>query len=246
MTRNLACVPLAALLLVGLVTPAIAQAPATTAIKPASASKFLQPADLDPALILPPPPRDDMPAAVAGRAELHRLAATRTPERLQQAKHDDEVEDVTSIADVLGPAFDLQRFPATAKLFADLRNEDSVAAKRAKAYFERERPFLNDKALDVCDDGHDRKNSYPSGHATMGYAAAAVLASLIPGNAQLILARAADYAESRLYCGVHYRLDIDAGQVLGNVLVDRLMTRPAFQAEVEAARVELTAAHIAP
>jgi len=209
-------------------------------------SKFLQPADLDPALILPPPPKDDDPAAVEGRAELHRIAAARTPERLAQARHDDEVEDVTSIGDVLGPAFDLKRFPATAKLFADLRNEDSVAAKRAKALFERERPFLNDKALDVCDDGHDRKNSYPSGHATMGYAAAAVLANLIPGNAQVILARASDYAESRLYCGVHYRSDIDAGQVLGNVLVDRLMTKPAFQAELEAARAELTAAHVAP
>ena len=209
-------------------------------------SKFLQPADLDPALILPPPPRDDDPVAVEGRAELHRLVAARTPERLAQAKHDDEVEDVTSIADVLGPPFDLKRFPATAQLFADLRKEDSVAAKRAKALFERERPFLNDKALDVCDDGHDRKNSYPSGHATMGYAAAAVLANLIPGNAQVILARAADYAESRLYCGVHYRADIEAGHVLGAVLVDRLMTKPAFQAEVEAARAELTAAHIAP
>ncbi len=209
-------------------------------------SRFLQPADLDPALILPPPPKDDAPAAVEGRAELHRLAAARTPERLAQARHDDEVEDVTSIADVLGPAFDLKRFPATAKLFADLRNEDSVAAKRAKGLFERERPFLNDTALDVCDDGHDRKNSYPSGHATMGYAAAAVLANLIPGNAQVILARASDYAESRLYCGVHYRADVDAGQVLGNVLVDRLMTKPAFQAELEAARAELTAAHLAP
>ena len=39
----------------------------------------------------------------------------------------------TAIADVLGPAFDLSRFPATAKLFEDLRKEDSVAAKRAKA-----------------------------------------------------------------------------------------------------------------
>jgi acid phosphatase (class A) len=90
------------------------------------------------------------------------------------------------------------------------------------------------------------KNSYPSGHATMGYAAAAVLANLMPGNAQVILARASDYAESRLYCGVHYRDDITAGQVLGNVLVQKLMTKPAFQAELEAARAELTAAHIAP
>ena len=146
----------------------------------------------------------------------------------------------------LGPGFDPTGFTATAGLFEDLRREDNLAAKRAKAFFERERPFLNDKDLNVCDDGHDRKNSYPSGHATMGYAAAAVLANLMPGNAQILLARSADYAESRLYCGVHYRADIDAGHVLGSVLVERLMAKPAFRSEVEAARAELTVAHIAP
>jgi acid phosphatase (class A) len=233
----------ALLLLAG--TPALAQSQ-PPAPKPAAVWKFLSPGDLDPATLLPPPPTDDAPAAVEGRAELHRIAATRTAERLEQARHDDQAEDVRSIADVLGPAFNLKRFPATARLFADLQNDDGLAAKQAKAYFKRERPFLNDKALDVCDDGHDRKNSYPSGHATMGYAAAAVLANLMPGNAQIILARASDYAESRLYCGVHYRADVDAGQVLGNVLVAKLMTKPAFQAELEAARAELTLAHIAP
>jgi acid phosphatase (class A) len=219
--------------------PAPAKAPA--------GSKFLSPGDIDPALLLPPPPRDDAPAAVEGRAELHRIAAAmRTPARLAQAKHDDEFEDVSSIADVLGPAFNLGRFPAASRLFADLRAEDSLAAKQAKGFFKRERPYINEPELDVCDDRHDTKNSYPSGHATMGYAAAAVLANLMPGNAQVILARASDYAESRLVCGVHYRSDVDAGQVLGAVLVAKLMTKPAFVAEVEAARAELTAAHIAP
>ena len=73
-----------------------------------------------------------------------------------------------------------------------------------------------------------------------------VLANLMPGNAQVILARASDYADSRLYCGVHYREDLEAGQVLAGVLVQKLMAKPAFQAELEAARAELTAAHIAP
>jgi acid phosphatase (class A) len=244
MRRWIALLSLAVLVLAGAGGAANAQsAPA----KAPAASKFLSTGDLEPALLLPPPPKDDAPAAVEGRAELHRIAASvRTPERLAQARHDDEAEDVRSIADVLGPAFDLQRFPATARLFADLRNEDSVAAKQAKAYFKRERPYINDLDLDVCDDRHDRKNSYPSGHATMGFAAAAVLAQLMPGNAQPILARASDYAESRLVCGVHYRGDIEAGQVLGTILVAKLMTKPAFVAEVEAARAELTAAHLAP
>ena len=231
----------AALTLAAGVAQAQAQAQA-----PAGGSKFLAPGDLDPALILPPPPRVGSPVELAERAELHRLAAERTPERLAQAKHDDEVEDVTAIADVLGPAFDLKQFPATAKLFADLRTEDGLAAKAAKAYFHRDRPFQTDRALDVCDDAHDMANSYPSGHATMGSAAGVLLANLMPGNAQVILARVPDYLESRLYCGVHFRSDINAGQVLGTVLVLKLMEKPAFAAELEAARAELTRAHIAP
>jgi acid phosphatase (class A) len=245
MQMRLAAVGLAVALLGA--TAVQAQTQSAAAVQPPAVSKFLGPGELDPALILPPPPKDDDPAAIEGRAELHRIAATvRTPERLAQAKQDDEIEDVRAIGSVLGPAFNIERFPATARLFADLRNEDSVAAKQAKAYFKRERPFLNDPELDVCDDRHDQKNSYPSGHATMGYSAAAVLANLMPGNAQVILAHTTDYVESRLVCGVHYRSDLEAGHVLGTALVNKLMTKPAFQAELEAARAELTAAHIAP
>ncbi|HET6970112.1 MAG TPA: phosphatase PAP2 family protein [Phenylobacterium sp.] len=233
-------------LAVALLTQPATAAWAADAPKPPPVSKFLEPADLDPTLILPPPPADDSPLAAAEIAELHRIEAARTPERFEQAKRDDELEDVRAIADVLGPAFDLQRFPATARLFEDLRNEDSVAAKRAKNYFMRTRPWHADPSLNPCNKSDAIKSAYPSGHATMGYAAATMLANLIPGNGQVILARASDYAESRLVCGAHYRRDVEAGQALGTALVIKLMEKPAFRAEVEAARTELTAAHIAP
>ncbi len=40
--------------------------------------------------------------------------------------------------------------------------------------------------------------------------------------------------------------EVEASQVLGNVLASKLMTRPGFNAELEAARAELRAARIAP
>jgi len=211
--------------------------------KPAAVSKFLQPGELDPAQLLPPPPADGSPEALAEIAELHRLEVTaRTPQRFALAKHDDEFEDVTSIAAPLGSAFDLKALPATAALFADLRTEDSIAAKRFKAYFQRTRPRVADPTLNPCKGGEGAdasKTAYPSGHATMGYAAAAVLANLMPQDAGVIQARAADYAESRLICEAHYRRDIEAGHVLGVALVAELMTKPAFRQELEAARAEL-------
>ena len=70
-----------------------------------------------------------------------------------------------------------------------------------------------------------------------------VLASLMPAKSQDILARASQYAERRLVCGVHYRSDIVAGQEYGTLLALRLMQNPAFKAQMEAARKELAAAH---
>jgi len=254
MRSALAPLGLSLWLLAGGLAPAVAQPAAPAAkvkaksgvAKPVAVSKFLAPGDLDPALLLPPPPADGSPGARDEIAELHRIEAARTPVRFAQAKRDDEIEDVRSIADGLGPAFDLAKLPATAVLFADLRNEDSVAAKRAKGFFLRTRPWHADPTLNPCNRSDAVKSAYPSGHATMGYAAAAVLARLMPDHAQAVLARASDYAESRLICGAHYRRDIEGGQVLGTALVAALMTKPEFRRELEASRAELTAAHLAP
>ena len=68
MPRQLASLSLVALLFAG--TASLVQAQPAPAKAPA-VSKFLSPGDLDPATLLPPPPKDDAPAAVEGRAELH-------------------------------------------------------------------------------------------------------------------------------------------------------------------------------
>jgi acid phosphatase (class A) len=224
---------------------------AQPASKPAAVSKFLKPGELDPAVLIGPPPEDGSPRQLAEAAELVALAAARTPDRLAKAEHDAAAEDATSILAVFGPAVNLNDLPATARLLADVRNEDDVASKSAKVLFHRNRPWISDAtlaaspALEPCAKG-DAKASYPSGHATMGYAAAGVLAQLMPGNARIILARGAEYAESRLICGVHYRSDTEAGHVLATALIAKLMTKPAFMEEFDAAKAELEAAHLAP
>ena len=214
-------------------------------------SKFFKAGELDARLLLAAPPAEGSPAALAELADLRAIAASRTPERLARAQHDADVENVTAIADVLGADFNLERLPKTAKLFDDLRTEESMAAKAAKKVFNRPRPWevdpnLSSKAqLEACDKGAP-KTSYPSGHATMGWAAGELLANLVPSRAQAILARSDDYAQSRLVCGVHFPKDVQASHVLATAVITRLMVLPAFQAEVEDARAELTAAHIAP
>ena len=206
---------------------------------------FLSASSTNPALLLPPPPADGSPAAKAEMAELHRIEKNRTADDLASAKSDDRTEDVTAFAAVMGPGFDLKVLPKTAKLFADVREEEKVAAKLAKDFFKRTRPYVADPSLKSCANKSDApKTSYPSGHATMGYSMAVVLAALAPEKAQTILARASEYAENRLVCGVHYRRDIVAGEALGTAVGVELMASPGFMAEFVAARDELRAAHL--
>ena len=68
---------------------------------------------------------------------------------------------------------------------------------------------------------------------------AVVLAVALPSKAHAIMARADDYAESRLVCGVHFRSDVTAGRILGEEMGRSLLAKPAFRAEEAAAADEL-------
>jgi membrane-associated phospholipid phosphatase len=57
--------------------------------------------------------------------------------------------------------------------------------------------------------------SYPSGHSTTSGAASTVLGALFPNRARQLAAMADEAAISRLYGGIHYRFDNDAGLDLG-------------------------------
>jgi acid phosphatase (class A) len=214
------------------------------AVPVAAAPVFLSTSFYNPAQILPPPPPDGSPAAKAEMDEIHRIQKARTPEDFARADTDDKTEDVTAFAAVMGPGFDLKVLPKTALLFADVRAEEKAAAKLAKDFFKRNRPWIVDPSLKSCAQDDPPQSSYPSGHATMGYAMAVVLAALAPEKAQAIMARAADYGENRLVCSMHYRRDIVAGQVLGTTVAMEMMQTLGFQTEFEAARDELRAAHV--
>ena len=215
---------------------------ALSASSPVSAAglHFLAPAQVDPSFLLPPPPAPDSDTQKAELAELDQIQATRSDADFARATVDNDNETPTLFATVLGPSFDLSKLPATARVLGDVISEEKAAAKLAKEYFHRSRPYVFDPTLKTCE-AHDLnpQNSYPSGHATLGYATGVVLASLMPSKAQIILARSADYAHERLVCGVHYRSDIVAGQVLGTVVAEQLLANKDFRAEFDAAAAEL-------
>lgn len=221
---------LLAAILLGSPGLAIAQAPTVAAVQ------------IDPAVVLPPPPAEGSAQQTAELEELRDIQATRTPDRLAQARWDDAHEDATAFASVIGPAFNLKALPATAALLAQVQKEQEALASRAKAYFHRARPFVVDPNLVGCGRGTKVYTSYPSGHATMAYTIAPVLEALMPAKAAGIAKRADDYAYSRLVCEVHYRSDLRAGEILGTWTATALLRDPVLKPSFEAARQELAAA----
>jgi acid phosphatase (class A) len=221
--------------------------------KPQKTLVYLTPAQIEPGRLLEPPAKDGSESQQKEMAEVKRLIKTRTAERFEQAKWDAEHEDATPFASVIGPAFDLRKLPATAKLLESVLHDQAVAASTAKDYFARKFPVTAENPSSyrewTCDAG-DRKpesrplRSYPSGHATLGYSVGVVMAALIPEKAQAILSRAADYAYSREICGDHYHSDVVASRVLGTAVGVMLLENLALKPQIDAARAELRMAHL--
>jgi acid phosphatase (class A) len=160
------------------------------------------------------------------------------------AKHDHDVEDPTIFSDAIGPGWDLARLPKTKFLLERVMKTDRTVSGKAKRVYNRPRPWIVDPKIQTCA-GHESgpaRNSYPSGHAMLGYELGVVLASLIPEKGQAILARATLYSENRILCGFHFRSDITAAQQYGTVLAVEMLQHPRFHAWFLEARQELVAA----
>ncbi|MDR3511422.1 MAG: phosphatase PAP2 family protein [Caulobacteraceae bacterium] len=235
----------AAAIVVG-AAPAFGQTPAgaMNGEKPHKALIYLTPADIDPARLLPPPPADGSTAAQADLSAVKQIMAARTPERLARARWDDEHEDPSAFNATLGAGYDVKAMPATAAVMQIVQLDAGIAASAAKRLFARKRPWAVDPSIVTCDPNDKPLTSYPSGHATMGYAVAMTYAVLAPEKAQALMARAADYATSREVCGAHYGSDTAASAALSAAVVTALLKDPRFQAKLQLARSELRAAKV--
>ncbi|MBF7014494.1 phosphatase PAP2 family protein [Novosphingobium sp. HR1a] len=203
---------------------------------------LLTPGDVDPSLLLPPPPAKDSAQGRSELEQLHRVDQTRTTADADNATALGKIKDVSVFAAAMGPGFALDRLPATRALFAAVRVEEKAAVTRGKAHFQRDRPWVSDATLHPCGDPENPDYSYPSGHATMAFSMASILARLAPAKAPAIMARAADYAEARVVCERHFPSDIIAGQSYGMIIGERLMETPEFRARFDEAAKELKAA----
>ena len=207
--------------------------------KPTRMAYYFDSKVLDVAELLPDPPAVDSKENHAELAELHRVEQTRTPEQVAKAKVDEEEEDMFVYKTVFGPSFTPTSLPLTAALGEHVKNEQGVVGAQLKRYFQRPRPFQTDATLHPVCELTTVHNSYPSGHGLTGYLEALTLAEIVPEKRTEILARADDYAYSRMVCGVHYRSDLEASRQASYVIFGYMLATARFQHDLAAAREEM-------
>jgi acid phosphatase (class A) len=124
------------------------------------------------------------------------------------------------------------------------RMDASRATDKAKEHYKRRRPFMEtgEATCTPKEEAQMRPDSYPSGHASIGWAWALVLAEAAPERADAIFARGLAYGRSRVVCGVHWQSDLEAGRIIGAATVSRLRSNPVYVAQVAEARREIAAA----
>lgn len=210
---------------------------------------YLKPEQLPSSKAFLPPPPAAGSAALAADEELYRSTrALRGTPRWALATKDADLtfpNAASTFSCALGMTISPEATPHLNMLIRRVRADASRANDNAKDLYKRQRPYLAHGDTSCTPAEKHKDDSYPSGHSSIGWAWALVLAEIAPDRADAILARGLAFGESRLVCGVHWKSDMDAGRVVGASAVSRLHTDPVFRAQLDLARKEIEAARAA-
>lgn len=169
-----------------------------------------------------PPPAFGSAAFLADLAEVRGISDTRTPEQLAIAQYWN-----TSTGPFTAGALNLildalitdhrrtEREAARILAYANAAAFDAqIACFDAKFHYWFIRPSQADPLI-TLPIGLPNHPSYPSGHSCITGALMTVAASAFPSETGRLEAIIAEAGMSRVYGGIHYRFDIEAGQGIG-------------------------------
>jgi membrane-associated phospholipid phosphatase len=172
-----------------------------------------------------PPPAFGGAAFNAALAEIRQLSDTRTPRQTEIAAYWALSNGTPTTAgfwlDVASQGIaehGLSEREAT-HLYALLSAtmfDAQIGCWDAKLTYWLIRPWKADLAISVVAAvGKPNHPSYPSGHSCLSASGAEVLKLFFPEKSAQLDAMVIEAGLSRMYGGIHYRFDIDAGQTLG-------------------------------
>lgn len=169
----------------------------------------------------------------------------RHTDRGQQASWESlySVERMCGIySEALGFYISCETTPAIYRLISRGERTAAQAVRKAKRKYMRRRPFarMNEHVAGAFDNEESLRNngSYPSGHASMGWTTALIMAQMAPEQQDTILRRGWEYGESRVIVGAHWQSDVDAARLAASACVARLQSSAEYRADLAAARAE--------
>lgn len=207
---------------------------------------FLEEGDVANSLeLLPPPPSAESIQFMYDKARYDWGKQMRKTERGEQAFNDANVEGdgvPRAFSEAFGMAITEDGTPEIYRLVVGMREDaGDLATRAAKNYYNRVRPFAFFDEM-TCNPAQQEElstnGSYPSGHTSIGWATALVLAEINPDRINEILDRGFEMGESRVICGYHFQSDVDAARIVAAGVVARLHADPGFQAQLEKAKKE--------
>jgi acid phosphatase (class A) len=210
---------------------------------------YLDPNEFDVTKVVEPAPRKGDPRYVTDREIFRATRALKGSPRWQLAISDAEYNTPALLKDFscsVGVRLTPQDAPKLTEVLDRATLDTSRQSGRAKAIYQRQRPFLIDHGptceppSNLYDNANKRMSfDYPSGHSTKGWTFALVLSAIAPDHAQQIMERGRAYADSRFVCGSHNESAVEAGMVSASATMTLVSTKPAYQTELAAARSEL-------
>ena len=196
--------------------------------------------------LLPPPPAVDSIGFLNDKAQYEKGKLLRNTERGKQAYNDARVEGdgvPRAFSEAFGYTISAQTTPEIFKLVTKLREDaGDLATRSAKQTYMRIRPFAYFKQSTCRPEDEaslSTNGSYPSGHTSIGWATALVLAEVNPARQNEIIKRGYEMGQSRVICGYHWQSDVDAARVVASTVVATLHSNSEFNAQLAKAKAEL-------
>jgi membrane-associated phospholipid phosphatase len=177
-----------------------------------------------------PPPAYDSPERAAELAELRAMRDARNFNTNANATFWQTAEGVHTwffdyVSQKLFETGLDENAPRAARAYALLgmvQYDAHIASNDGKFYYWTIRPSQQDSTLTTVFPSPNFP-SYPSNHSCHSAARTALLAYLFPDDAEYVLARGEEAGISRLWAGIHFRSDHDAGVRMGRVIAQKLI-----------------------
>ncbi|MBJ3814523.1 phosphatase PAP2 family protein [Shimwellia pseudoproteus] len=200
---------------------------------------------IDSLALLPPPPEVGSIAFLNDQAMYEQGRLLRNTPRGKLAAEDANLSSggvANAFSGAFGSPITAKDAPALHKLLTNMiEDAGDLATRSAKDHYMRIRPFAF-YGVPTCNtteqDKLSKNGSYPSGHTSIGWATALVLAEVNPQRQNAILKRGYELGQSRVICGYHWQSDVDAARVVGSAIVATLHNNPNFQQQLQKAKQE--------